>query len=82
MDSIFDIPEATVSCKEGMRSFGAYFSNSSCVILDNDVWSMVSMNETAPIYARGEFYVGFYRQDGTEGTYQTGQVIASLTLEL
>ena len=43
---------------------------------------MVSMNETAPIYARDEFYTGIYRQDGTEGTYQTGQVIASLTLEL
>ena len=43
---------------------------------------MVSMNETAPIYARDDSYVGIYRQDGTEGTYQTGQVIAGLTLEL
>ena len=43
---------------------------------------MVSMNETAPIYARDESYVGIYRQDGTEGTYQTRQVITSLTLEL
>ena len=42
--------ETTVSRKEEVISFGAYFSNSSCVILDNDVWSMVSINETAPIY--------------------------------
>ena len=68
--------------KEEGKRFGSYFSNSSCVILDNDVWSMVSMNETAPIYAKDEFHTGFYRQNGTEGTYQTGQVIASLTLEL
>ena len=32
-----------------------YFSNSSCVIQDNDVWSMVSINETAPIYEENEF---------------------------
>ena len=43
---------------------------------------MVSMNEIAPIYAIDELYAGIYRQEGTEGTYQTGQVIASLTLEL
>jgi hypothetical protein len=27
----------TISRKEEVKSFGAYFSNSSCVILDNDV---------------------------------------------
>jgi hypothetical protein len=81
LDSIFDIPETTVSCKGRGEKVRAYFSNSSCVILDNDVWSMVSMNETAPIYARYEFHTGIYRQNGTEGTHQTGQVIASLTLE-
>lgn len=26
-----------------------YFSNSSCVMWESDEWSMVSMNETAPI---------------------------------
>jgi len=26
-----------------------FFSKSSCIIPDNDVWSMVSINETAPI---------------------------------
>lgn len=43
---------------------------------------MVSMNDTAPIYARDEFDAVVCKQEGTKGTHQTGQVIASLTLEL
>jgi hypothetical protein len=79
LDGILDVPVTTVSRNEGVTSFGAYFSNSSCVILDNDVWSMVSINETAPIYPRREFLVKIFKMK-IEWTYQTGQVIAGLTL--
>lgn len=62
LDGTFNVPKNTISRKEEVRSFGAYFSNSSCVILDNDVWSIVSTNETAPIYARDRFGMKIYRQ--------------------
>jgi hypothetical protein len=42
---------------------------------------MVSINETAPIYPRRKFLVKTLKRR-IEGTYQTGQVIAGLTLEL
>jgi hypothetical protein len=34
---MLNVPETIVSRNEEVISFGAYFSNSSCVILDNDV---------------------------------------------
>lgn len=35
--------------KEKQKVADTYFSKSSCVIPDKDVWSIVSINETAPI---------------------------------
>jgi hypothetical protein len=42
---------------------------------------MVSINETAPIYPRREFLAKTLKRR-IERTYQTGQVIAGLTLKL
>jgi hypothetical protein len=79
LDGILNVPVTTVSFNEEATCFGAYFSNSSCVILDNDVWSMVSINETAPIYTRRKIPDKDFQKEDRK-TNQTRQVIARLTL--
>ena len=57
MNGNLNVP-ATICYNQGEEDVTkTYFSNSSCVIPDNEVWSMVSINETAPIYDN-EFCVG------------------------